>query len=130
MVDGLEEVGGDVYVDGDLRFHLAIAEASRNRLVLHSMHAVRDVLRRALVRPFRSPRAPRRSLQQHRSIRDAIAARDAERARAEMREHLTSVEADVRGAVVFEVSVAELGYIGLGVMGGGITRRLLAAGHT
>jgi GntR family transcriptional repressor for pyruvate dehydrogenase complex len=104
MVEGLENAGGDLYIDGDLRFHLAIAEASRNGLILHTMRALRDVVRRALVSIFQIPESPRRSLEQHRSIRAAVAARDAERARAEMRRHLMSVESDVRGAVVLEVS--------------------------
>ena len=104
MVEGLDKAGGDLYVDGDLRFHLAIAEASRNGLILHSMRALRDVLRRALVSTFQIPESPRRSLQQHRSICDAVAARDAERARAEMGDHLTSVEADVRGSGLLEAS--------------------------
>jgi GntR family transcriptional repressor for pyruvate dehydrogenase complex len=104
MVEGLDKAGGGLYVDGDLRFHLAIAEASRNGLILHSMRALRDVLRRALVSTFQIPESPRRSLRQHRSICDAVAARDAERARSEMGDHLTSVEADVRGSGLLEAS--------------------------
>jgi GntR family transcriptional repressor for pyruvate dehydrogenase complex len=98
MVEGLETAGGDLYIDGDLGFHLGIAEATRNGVILHSMDALRDVMRRALVSIFQIPESPRRSLEQHRLIRDAIASRDAERARAEMREHLTSVESDMRGS--------------------------------
>ena len=35
----------DDFIDADLRFHLAVAEATGNRLLLHSMQAVRDVVR-------------------------------------------------------------------------------------
>ncbi|HZC30671.1 MAG TPA: FCD domain-containing protein, partial [Gaiellaceae bacterium] len=37
MVKGLEEPEGDAFIDADLRFHLAIAEATGNRVLLHSM---------------------------------------------------------------------------------------------
>jgi GntR family transcriptional regulator, transcriptional repressor for pyruvate dehydrogenase complex len=104
MTEGLESAGGERYIDGDLRFHLAIAEATRNGLILHSMRALRDVMRRALMSIFQIPESPQRSLDQHRSIRDAIAASDPERARVEMRDHLVRVESDVRGAIVGEMA--------------------------
>jgi GntR family transcriptional regulator, transcriptional repressor for pyruvate dehydrogenase complex len=99
MAAGLEADRADVYIDADLRFHLAIAKASGNRLVLHSMHALRDLLRRALMSIYLIPSSPERSLEQHRLIRSAIAAQDTERARAEMRAHLVRVEADVHQIV-------------------------------
>ena len=97
---------GARYIDGDLRFHLAIAEATRNGLILHSMRALRDVMRRALMSIFQIPESPQRSLDQHRSIRDAIAAGDPARARDEMRDHLVRVESDVRRAIVGEPAAA------------------------
>jgi GntR family transcriptional regulator, transcriptional repressor for pyruvate dehydrogenase complex len=83
------------FIDADLRFHLAVADATGNRLVVHSMHAVRDVLRRALLTIYRIPRSPESAVGEHRKIRDAIAAGDADRARDEMRGHLDRVELDV-----------------------------------
>jgi GntR family transcriptional repressor for pyruvate dehydrogenase complex len=95
MAEGLRTGDGERYIDADLAFHLAIAEATQNGLVLHSMSAVRDVVRRALIEIFPIPGSPQRSLDQHRTIRAAIADGDAERARAEMRTHLVRVESDV-----------------------------------
>lgn len=95
MAAGLSEPEGDAFIDADLRFHLALADATGNRLVLHSMHAVRDVIRRMLLTVFRIPRSAERALEEHRAIRAAVAARDAERARAEMRAHLDRVSTDV-----------------------------------
>ena len=95
MVVGLEEPIGDRYIEADLRFHLAIAEAARNRLLLHNMHALRDVIRRALTSIYQFPSSPRTSLEKHRAIQAAIGDRDAERARNEMRAHLKRVESDV-----------------------------------
>jgi DNA-binding FadR family transcriptional regulator len=102
MAEGLqtaEQDRGERYIDGDLRFHLAIAEATRNGLILHSMRAVRDVMRRALLSIVLIPGSPEQSLEQHRSIRKAIADRDGVRARAEMLAHLVRVESDVDQAI-------------------------------
>jgi len=99
MQRGLDESAPELYIDADLRFHLAIAEAAGNRLVVHSMHALRDLIRRALMSIYLIPSSPERSLEQHRAIRAAIADGDAERAREEMRAHLVRVEADVHHIV-------------------------------
>ena len=99
MAAGLESDRADSYIEADLRFHLAIAKASGNRLVLHSMHALRDLIRRALMSIYLIPSSPERSLEQHRLIRAAIVAQDTERARDEMRAHLLRVEADVHHIV-------------------------------
>ena len=102
MTRGLEASGperAEAYIDGDLRFHLAIAEATRNGLLLHTMVALREVIRRALMSIFLIPDSPERSLEQHREIRAAIAAGDADTARASMLAHLERVESDVRDAL-------------------------------
>jgi GntR family transcriptional repressor for pyruvate dehydrogenase complex len=96
MAAALEETGSaDGFIDADLRFHLALAGATGNRLVVHSMHAVRDLLRRALLTVYQIPESPDSAVGEHRKIRDAIAAGDAARARDEMRGHLDRVELDV-----------------------------------
>ena len=95
MAEGLRVAGGDQYVDADLTFHLAIAEATNNGVIVHAMRAVRDVIRRALIEIFPIPGTPERSLRQHRTIRAAIADRDPGRARGAMRRHLVRVESDV-----------------------------------
>lgn len=87
------------FIDADLRFHLAVAEATGNRLLLHSMQAVRDVVRRALMTVFLIPQSPEQALVEHRAVRSAIADGDAEGARREMLEHLTRVETDVEKGV-------------------------------
>jgi GntR family transcriptional regulator, transcriptional repressor for pyruvate dehydrogenase complex len=90
---------GSRYIDADLRFHLAIAEATRNGVVLHTMDALRGVIRRALMSIFLVPDSPERSFEQHRTIRSAIATRDATAAREAMRAHLVRVESDVHTAL-------------------------------
>src|SRR5436190_1791670 len=83
MSEGLDAPGPDraeLYIDGDLRFHLAIAEATQNGLLLHSMRALREVMRRALTSIFTIPESPERSHEQHLAIRAAIADGDAQSA--------------------------------------------------
>jgi DNA-binding FadR family transcriptional regulator len=63
------------------------------------MRALRELIRRALMSIFLVPESPERSAQQHRAIRAAIADRDAEQARVEMRAHLERVESDIRHAL-------------------------------
>ena len=88
--------GADRFIDADLRFHLALADATGNRLVTHSMHAVRDVLRRALSTVYHVPQSPESAVVEHNAIRAAVAAGDAAKARDEMRFHLRRVESDVQ----------------------------------
>lgn len=95
MTTGLGEPKDNAFIDADLHFHLAVAAATGNRLVVHSMHAVRDVMLRALVTAYHVPSSPESAISEHRSIGDAIASGDPGRARAAMRAHLTRVEADI-----------------------------------
>src|SRR5438132_1580886 len=72
MRQGLDAADGEQYIDADLRFHLVIADATRNRLILHSMGALREVIRRALISIFRIPHSAERSVAQHEAILAAI----------------------------------------------------------
>ena len=94
MVEGL--AAQDWYIEADLRFHLTIAAATRNRIALRMMQAVRDLLQRALSSIYHIPGSPQRSIEQHRLILDAIARGDAAGARRQMQEHLARVERDVQ----------------------------------
>lgn len=94
-VRGLETGSADLFVDSDLRFHLAVASAARNRLIHLTMHATRDQLRQIFTSMFMVSGPPENSIQQHRAIRDAIRAGDAAAARSAMQNHLRAVEAGV-----------------------------------
>jgi GntR family transcriptional repressor for pyruvate dehydrogenase complex len=83
----------DSYIDADLQFHIAIARASGNRIALHMMHAIRDVLRRWLLTLYSIPGGPQSSVAHHRRILEAIVAQDPEAARERMRDHLKIVSA-------------------------------------
>lgn len=96
MERSLEEPEGDAFIEADLRFHLAVAEATGNRVLLHSMHAVRDVIRRMLMTVFTLPGSAARAVEEHRAVCAAIAAADPPRARNEMHAHLARVEVNVQ----------------------------------
>jgi GntR family transcriptional repressor for pyruvate dehydrogenase complex len=96
MASALDASGrAENFIEGDLRFHLAVAGSTGNRLVLHSMQAVRDVLRRALMTVYHIPGSPESAVVEHQAIRAAVASGDPGRAREEMRLHLARVENDV-----------------------------------
>jgi GntR family transcriptional repressor for pyruvate dehydrogenase complex len=90
LVDETEEA----FILADLRFHLAIAEATGNRLISHTMQAARGVVRRALLAVVRVPQSPERAVVEHRVVREAIAGGNPESARDAMRAHLERVERD------------------------------------
>lgn len=82
------------FVLADLRFHLAIAEATGNRLIVYSMQAARDVVRRALEQVVNVPHSPERAIVEHKAVLEAITARNPEWARNAMCDHLERVERD------------------------------------
>jgi GntR family transcriptional regulator, transcriptional repressor for pyruvate dehydrogenase complex len=98
MRAGLESE--QLYIDADVRFHLAIADATKNRFALHMMQALRELLHRALSSVYHIPGSPATSLEQHQQILDAIAAGRSQEARDGMQEHLLRVERDIERALV------------------------------
>ena len=80
------------YIRADIGFHLTVAEATGNRVVLHLMHAIREQLVNAFGTVYRIPGSPERSLAQHREIASAIALLRPDEARALMVEHVGRVE--------------------------------------
>ena len=134
-----DENRGERYIDADLRFHLAIAEATPKRgRPAHDATRCADVIRRALdVDLRRSRTAP--------SARSSSTARSAPRSQRATPSGARAGDARApgarrvrrpqlaRGAFVRDagrLGWLSVGYVGLGVMGGGVAKRLLDAGHT
>jgi GntR family transcriptional repressor for pyruvate dehydrogenase complex len=90
----------EAFVLADLRFHLAIAEATGNRLILYSMQAARDVVRQALEKVVNVPRSPESAIVEHRAVLEAVTARNPDWARNAMRDHLQRVERDAEKGVL------------------------------
>jgi GntR family transcriptional repressor for pyruvate dehydrogenase complex len=97
MRDGLESE--ERYIDADVRFHLAVADATKNRCAVHMMQALRELLHRALGSVYHIPGSAAASLEQHQSILDAITACRPHDARQRMQEHLLRVERDIERVV-------------------------------
>jgi DNA-binding FadR family transcriptional regulator len=90
----------EAFAEADLRFHLLIVDASRNRLIASLMDAIRALLHRALALSYHIPGSPEAAIDMHRRILDAIAAHRPDVARTRMQEHLARAEHEVgHGAV-------------------------------
>ncbi|MGB6384670.1 MAG: FadR/GntR family transcriptional regulator [Terriglobales bacterium] len=84
----------DAYVEADLDFHLALAEAADNPLILSLLDSIVGLLREQRSRIFDVDGGPERGQFHHKQILTAIENRDAEAAREAMRSHLKQVLAD------------------------------------
>jgi GntR family transcriptional repressor for pyruvate dehydrogenase complex len=95
--DAMERALGapEEYVAADIRYHLVIAEAAGNPLILHLMQAIRERLTEMFGTVYRFPGGPQRSIAQHREIVAAVEAGDAAAARMSMTEHIERVEREL-----------------------------------
>ncbi len=84
----------DAYIEADLDFHLALAEASQNLIILTLIDSFVDLLREQRLRIFHVEGGPQRGQMHHKRILEAIIHHDSEAARAEMRTHLEQVRDD------------------------------------
>ncbi len=84
----------DAYVEADLDFHLALAEAAGNPLILSLLDSIVGLLREQRSRIFNVDGGPERGQFHHKRILAAIEQRDPEAARDAMRAHLKQVLAD------------------------------------
>ena len=78
----------DMAAEYDLAFHLKIAEASNNPLLLNLISNVRDLFRSYIIFSYSDPDRPDESKGQHQRVLEAIRARQSEAARQAMFDHL------------------------------------------
>ena len=84
----------DAYVEADLDFHLALAEAAGNPLILSLLDSIVMLLREQRRRIFTVDGGPEHGQFHHKRILAAVEARNADAAREAMRDHLRQVVAD------------------------------------
>jgi GntR family transcriptional repressor for pyruvate dehydrogenase complex len=84
----------DAYVEADLDFHLALAEAAGNPLILSLLDSIVGLLREQRSRIFDVDGGPERGQFHHKRILATIEKRDPAAAREAMRAHLNQVLAD------------------------------------
>jgi GntR family transcriptional regulator, transcriptional repressor for pyruvate dehydrogenase complex len=88
----------DAYIEADLDFHLALAEAAANPIVLSLIDSIVGLLREQRLRIFRVEGGPDRGQHHHRRILEAIQRHDPQAARAAMQAHLAQVREDSRNS--------------------------------
>lgn len=102
--EALDEMERDVLCGAigelpDARFHLAIAEAADNQILIRLMNTVSDLIvetmRYSRERLFQTPGNNITLLEQHKEIFRAIADKDSEAAREAMRAHLRFVRKEI-----------------------------------
>lgn len=90
----------DLAAQADVRFHLAIAEASHNLVLLQTMRGFFDLLQSSVMqsrqRMYTQPPIFARLTEQHQTLLEAILDGDAERARRAAHEHLGFVHTTIR----------------------------------
>ncbi|WP_417252050.1 transcriptional regulator LldR [Castellaniella sp.] len=95
-----DEADANLSAEADARFHLAIAEASHNAVLIQMMRGLFDLLRSTVTesrqRMYTMPDTQGQLLRQHRAIKDAIAQGDASGARAAIWQHLQFIHAAMR----------------------------------
>ena len=84
----------DAYIEADLDFHLALAEAVENPLILSLLDSIVGLLREQRSRIFAVDGGPERGQFHHKQILKAIERHDREAAREAMRVHLEQVRED------------------------------------
>lgn len=84
----------DPFIEADLDFHLALAEAAANPLILSLIDSIVGLLREQRLRIFNVAGGPQRGQFHHKRILAAVESRDPEMAREAMRAHLEQVRDD------------------------------------
>ena len=84
----------DEYIEADLDFHLTLAEAVANPIILSLIDSIVVLLREQRMRIFQVEGGPQRGQVHHKRILETVERRDPEKAREAMRAHLRQVRED------------------------------------
>jgi len=82
------------YIEADLDFHLALAEAAANPLILSLIDSIVGLLREQRIKIFNVEGGPQRGQLHHKRILEAMERHDPEMARSAMHAHLEQVRQD------------------------------------
>jgi GntR family transcriptional regulator, transcriptional repressor for pyruvate dehydrogenase complex len=86
----------DAYIEADLDFHLSLAEAAENPIILSLIDSIVGLLREQRLRIFYVDGGPERGQYHHKRILASVERGDADGARETMRAHLQQVREDSR----------------------------------
>jgi GntR family transcriptional regulator, transcriptional repressor for pyruvate dehydrogenase complex len=84
----------ETFIEADLDFHLSLAEASQNAIILALIDFIVDLLREQRIRIFFVDGGPQRGQMHHKRILEAVVQHDPAAACEEMRSHLLQVRKD------------------------------------
>jgi len=89
-LDQMESATGDVeqFLRSDIAFHLAVAQASHNSILMNALLLIRNLLQNWIGSALRIQGVAERALQQHQGIFLAIAKKNPSAARSAMQSHL------------------------------------------
>jgi GntR family transcriptional repressor for pyruvate dehydrogenase complex len=90
------QLDAGAFIEADLDFHLALAEAAANPLILSLIDSIVGLLREQRMQIFNVEGGPAFGQVHHKRILDAVVRRDPEGAREAMRAHLQQVREDSR----------------------------------
>lgn len=90
----------DIFVEADLDFHLALAEATQNPLIPLLMDSIIDMLREQRKSIGHTEGGLQRGQSHHRQILEAVTRHDAQAARKSMQDHLEQVRIDSEASPV------------------------------
>src|SRR5882762_1513168 len=88
----------DAFIEADLDFHLALAEAAGNPIILSLIDSIVGLLREQRIGIFQVKGGAERGQYHHKKILEAIEHRDSAGARDAMKAHLKQVREDSRNA--------------------------------
>jgi GntR family transcriptional regulator, transcriptional repressor for pyruvate dehydrogenase complex len=98
VMDGAQTDAG-AFIEADLDFHLSLAEAAANPLILSLIDSIVGLLREQRMQIFYVDGGPKFGQMHHKRILEAIERHDAQGAREAMRAHLQQVRKDSRNTV-------------------------------
>ncbi|WP_430462164.1 GntR family transcriptional regulator [Thalassolituus sp. LLYu03] len=102
----LQRIGYKEEAELDWRFHLSIAEASHNAVLLHSMRALFNLFKLTIATnlQYLYTKEDRRDeiLRQHKALKDAVLSRDSQQAQKAVNDHLAFVEETLQQSSRFE----------------------------
>ncbi|MBZ5642425.1 MAG: FadR family transcriptional regulator [Acidobacteriia bacterium] len=84
----------EAFIEADLDFHLALAEAAANPIILSLIDSIVVLLREQRMQIFNTAGGPARGQAHHKRILEAVERGDAQEAREAMRLHLQQVRED------------------------------------
>lgn len=76
------------FVQADVNFHLAIAQAASSSILMNALHLIRNLLQQWVLTAVVVKGVPEKACTQHKRVLQAIEKRDSAAARKEMRNHL------------------------------------------